>query len=166
MIDDYHRQWPWTVPAIHQPSFSGNLRVPLCLHIHKLHPMCNSQSCADSLQCSSRCNRCCFPPKPRCIFSQWRCSRRSMFCSWNWRSCFPRGLYTSHKLSCSSHLSTCFRSCIHFLRQFFFYKLVNNSFSLLLLDPIPPTYLAIDCLNLRLSVFLVIMIPWTKEHLV
>ena len=34
----------------------------------------------------------------------------------------------------------------------FFYKVVNFSFSFLLLDPIPPTYLAIYCLDLRLIV--------------
>ena len=34
----------------------------------------------------------------------------------------------------------------------FFYKVVNFLFSFLLLDPFPPTYLAIYCLNLGLSV--------------
>ena len=114
--------WLWC-KCIYQLSFSANLRVPHCLHIHKLHPRCNFQSCADSLQCSSQCNGCCNPPKRPCIFSQWRCSRQRMFYSWNWRSCFSRGLCTSHKLGCSSHLSTCFRSCIHFLRQFFSVRL-------------------------------------------
>ena len=55
----------------------------------------------------------------------------------DWMICTPANLF----LLLKSHGSD------------FFYKVVNFLFSFLLLDPIPPTYLAIYCLNLRLSVF-------------
>ena len=54
----------------------------------------------------------------------------------DWMICTPANLF----LLLKSHGSD------------FFYKVVNFLFSFLLLDPIPPTYLAIYCLNLRLSV--------------